>query len=326
VASEFQVRSYISSWLNPVPDLISDTFKALAAKAHVELTSIPGYWMDKPGLDTPAGVPPEPNERVIYWIHGGGFIFFSASPHDPLSDVPRSILAHCTSIRRAFATEYRLAVGRLENRTYPFPAALLDVLAGYAYLTHVVGFPPENFIIAGDSAGANLCLALTRYLVEHRGLPGLPAPPGAAVHLSPWVDLTLSDHVPGSSTHTNRRVDFVQPPDSMALAFSTRTYFGRLGDEAAFSRYVSPASVDPRMQHVSFVGFPRTLVVEGELEALHTQVRALMERMTRDMGAGRGEGQVEYYEAPDSVHDFVALSFHEPERMQALRYIAKWIA
>jgi acetyl esterase/lipase len=46
-----------------------------------------------------------------------------------------------------------------------FPAQLLDLLAGYAYLLSL-GFAAENIILVGDSSGGHLLLALSRYLAE----------------------------------------------------------------------------------------------------------------------------------------------------------------
>ena len=46
----------------------------------------------------------------------------------------------------------------------PFPAALLDALAGYNYLVNEIGYSPSNTILVGDSVGENLALVLTRYL------------------------------------------------------------------------------------------------------------------------------------------------------------------
>lgn len=49
------------------------------------------------------------------------------------------------------------------DKTTAFPASLLDALAGYQYLLSL-GFEPKNIMLCGDSAGANACLALARYL------------------------------------------------------------------------------------------------------------------------------------------------------------------
>lgn len=76
-------------------------------------------------------------------------------------------------------TQYRLA-----SRAHPFPAAVQDFLTAYQYvLGH--GVPPRDLVLTGDSAGANLVLALLRYLAAQ----GLPQP-GGAVAFSPWVEVT----------------------------------------------------------------------------------------------------------------------------------------
>ena len=46
-----------------------------------------------------------------------------------------------------------------------FPAQLLDLTAGYAYLLSR-GFSPENIVLIGDSSGGHLMLALSRYISE----------------------------------------------------------------------------------------------------------------------------------------------------------------
>lgn len=46
-----------------------------------------------------------------------------------------------------------------------YPAQLLDLAAGYAYLLSQ-GFLPENITLLGDSSGGHLVLALSRYLAE----------------------------------------------------------------------------------------------------------------------------------------------------------------
>ena len=50
-----------------------------------------------------------------------------------------------------------------------------------------LSIPPENIIIAGDSAGGGLSLALCMYLRDE----GYQLPAGLIL-MSPWVDLTMS--------------------------------------------------------------------------------------------------------------------------------------
>ncbi|CAB4420481.1 unnamed protein product [Rhizophagus irregularis] len=86
---------------------------------------------------------------------------------------------------RVLAIDYRLAP---QN---PFPAALQDALAAYLYLLNPpkdTGFEPlnpKNIVIAGDSAGGGLSLALGLAIRD----AGLPSCAGISCW-SPWVDLT----------------------------------------------------------------------------------------------------------------------------------------
>jgi acetyl esterase/lipase len=59
------------------------------------------------------------------------------------------------------AVNYRKAL----SPSTAFPADLLDLVAGYIYLI-CLGFRPENITLCGDSSGAHLMLALTRYISE----------------------------------------------------------------------------------------------------------------------------------------------------------------
>ena len=51
------------------------------------------------------------------------------------------------------------------NAESAFPAQLLDLAAAYAYLL-TLGFAAHNIVMAGDSSGGHLVLALSRYLAE----------------------------------------------------------------------------------------------------------------------------------------------------------------
>ena len=103
---------------------------------------------------------------------------------------------------RAFAVNYRKAP------QYPFPCALQDALAAYLYLLYPPpeakhkAIEPAQIVVAGDSAGGGLTLALLMVLRD----AGLPLPAGA-IAISPWCDLTHSF----PSTMDNFATD-VMPP------------------------------------------------------------------------------------------------------------------
>lgn len=88
-----------------------------------------------------------------------------------------------------FSVQYRLSgYGGLN----PFPAALQDALAAYVFLVRELKVPASQIIVAGDSAGGNLTIALLRYLAEFGEQIDVPLPKAAVVH-SPWVDPSYTD-------------------------------------------------------------------------------------------------------------------------------------
>ncbi|KAG0152013.1 hypothetical protein CROQUDRAFT_650604 [Cronartium quercuum f. sp. fusiforme G11] len=133
----------------------------------------------------------------MLYIHGGAYYFGSINTHRySISRYARKMGG------RAFAVNYRLAP------QYPFPCALADCLAAYLYLIRP---PPEakhrpvdpsKLVIAGDSAGGGLSLALLLLIRDC----GLPAPAGAVL-ISPWVDLTHSF----PSVMDNTQTDIIPP-------------------------------------------------------------------------------------------------------------------
>lgn len=120
--------------------------------------------------------------RTILYCHGGGYFF--GSPHTHRYQIVR--LARKMG-GRAFVPNYRKAPG------YPWPCPLQDCLAAWFYLTQPPPgakhkpVAPQDIIVAGDSAGGGLCLALLGVL---RDL-SLPMPAGAVL-ISPWCDMTHS--------------------------------------------------------------------------------------------------------------------------------------
>ncbi|KAL0955799.1 hypothetical protein HGRIS_002008 [Hohenbuehelia grisea] len=133
--------------------------------------------------------------RCILYSHGGGYYFGSV-------DQERySIQRYARKINgRVFAINYRLAP------QYPFPCALQDVLAAYLYLIRPPPgaahrpVKPAHIVVAGDSAGGGLTLALLQVLRD----TGLPLPAGGVL-ISPWCDLTHSF----ASCHTNTATDII---------------------------------------------------------------------------------------------------------------------
>lgn len=140
--------------------------------------------------------------RCILYAHGGGYYFGS------IDQERYGIQRHARKINgRVFAINYRLAP------QYPFPCALHDLLTAYLYLIRPPPgaahqpVKPAHIVVAGDSAGGGLTLALLQVLRD----TGLPMPAGGVL-MSPWCDLTHSF----PSIHTNTETD-VLPPYGLCL-------------------------------------------------------------------------------------------------------------
>ncbi|WP_240008834.1 alpha/beta hydrolase [Aquipseudomonas campi] len=187
--------------------------------------------------------PAQDNGWVLLYLHGGAFIVGAPQTHRSLT----SYLARHGNLA-VCALDYRLAPEQ------PFPAARDDALAAYRALL-AQGQPAERIVIAGDSAGGNLCLVTALHLRE-LGLP-LPA---ALVCFSPLTDVS------GATLH--------QPAAGDPLL-----------DEAWLEQGIGaycPAGMDRRDPAVSplyadLQGLPPLLVQVGEDEILLRQSQLLAE-------------------------------------------------
>lgn len=132
----------------------------LVAQVPVEITSVPSA---------------KKTSAAMLYIHGGGFCLCSPATHHSVT----SILA-LESGMSVWTPDYRLAP---EN---PYPAGLEDVLATYHEMLRA-GYSAEQVVIAGDSAGGALALALAIRL-RTTNQPR----PAALLLLSPLTDLQQS--------------------------------------------------------------------------------------------------------------------------------------
>lgn len=319
-------------WVGTANHLVTGDLTIWANIADVSSVRVPGYWTHKKGTSIKVASSPQPSEKIIYALHGGGYVHQSAHPTDLTANIVRGLLQHVESVTRVFSVEYRLAAGKPFKPAHSFPTQLLDALAGYNYLVDVVGFSPNDIIVVGDSAGANLAHALTMYLTQYKDTTdvALPAPPSALILLSPWVDLGVTHiSIPNGSATTSVTSDFINIIGSEQEC-AIDAFTGPHGRGIAeINPYISPASLDPGLA-VDFKKFPRTFIVGGGAEVLIDSIRTLRDRMVRDLGEGDGvrevEGKVRYFEAPDGLHDYIVFPWHEPERTNTLVEINRWVS
>lgn len=173
-----------------------------------------------------------------------------------------------------FAVRYRL------SPQHPFPAALLDALAGYLCLLYPpegslhTAVDPNDICFAGDSAGGNLALALIQLILEIRRQNNsdgimwqgckrdLPLPAGVA-SLSPYNDMTRA---PSSSERANLKYDIIPRPGPPFLGYdrcsiwpaSPPRHHVYANDDALTHPLVSPVTAQ------DWRGAPPTWICVGE--------------------------------------------------------------
>jgi epsilon-lactone hydrolase len=243
----------------------------------VAADSVPGEWL----------IPRDaPHDRALLYIHGGAWFLGSTTTHRPLV----SSLAYASRVR-ALSINYRLAP------EHPFPAGLDDCMVAYEWLLHS-GIAPDKIIVAGDSAGGNLTLALLIALRD----AGKPLPAGA-VAISPATDLTFT----GESYTARAHLD---------------PFFSDLGSNRIVEDYVTDH--DPRDPLISPLyadlhGLPPLLLHVGDHEALLDGVVGFGQR------ASAAGVDVQTVVWPGMFHVFHIFAAILPEARQANAQIAAFI-
>jgi acetyl esterase/lipase len=226
----------------------------------------------------------------------------SAHPQGgPAGPFCTDLLRHCSQVKRIFSCGYRLASSTPFPAANPFPAAVLDSLAGYNYLVHTVGFQPQHIFICGDSAGrfyrvfsrantdhdhlegGNLAIALIRYLAQNTfSVLSLPVPRGLIL-VSPTVEWGITHNATNSSWRLNRGSDFSGP---FFRGYTLRSLLGNLPVDFAFkSPWISPASpsLSPYDENL-FKGFPTTFIMAGEAEIALDSIETFRDRLSQNIG------------------------------------------
>ena len=237
---------------------------------------VPAEWIVPPGVETDA---------VLLYLHGGGYAAGSFVTHRVVAEK----MAQLARVR-ALLPAYRLAP---EHR---FPAAVDDAMAVYRWLIQEYGADPARVVVAGDSAGGGLTIAVA-VTARDTGLPR----PAALACISPWTDLAGT----GESMRTKVGVDPCFTPEDLHL--QAREY---LGDADPKHPLASPLYADLR-------GLPPVMVQVGEDELLLDDARRLVER-ARAAGV---DATVEVW--PGLWHIFALQHF--PESRVAMQRLGRFL-
>ncbi|APX23258.1 MAG: alpha/beta hydrolase [Rhodobacteraceae bacterium] len=223
--------------------------------------------------------------KVILYLHGGGYITGSGLTHQGVM----GRLSKLSGIE-VCAPDYPLA------QDAPAPAAFDAACAAWRHC-RALGYAPGDILLAGDSAGGGLALALLARCCASG------EPPAAAVAFSPWTDLAMT----GASLRDNAKADPFLPVGRMEELVQIV-----LGDLPADDPRISPL-------FATFPGCPPVMIQYARTEILADDARRMAERL-RDAG-----GRVEIVVHPNAPHAWPVFDGWIPEARHSLRQAARFL-
>jgi len=245
--------------------------------AEVDAGGRPALWVDPPQAR---------REGAILYLHGGLFLVGSLPGYRSLA----AAIAVSAGMR-VLLLDYRLAP------EHSFPATIDDTRAAYLWLL-AQGLTPEQVVVAGDSAGGGLAMALLLALRdEGQSLPR------AAVCLSPWVDLLADD---GSRL-------------SKAKSDQVLTTANLLRAAALYLSGADPQAPLASPLYGDLTGLPPLLIQVGSDEILLDDATRLADKAE----AAGVDVSLEVW--PGMFHVWQMLSVFVPEGGQALAGIGRFI-
>ncbi|MFW9928985.1 MAG: alpha/beta hydrolase [Candidatus Thorarchaeota archaeon] len=233
-------------------------------------------------------IPPSSlRNRVLLYLHGGGFVLGSVNDHRLLTVA----LAKKLQIK-VLSLEYRLAP---ENN---YPTHLNDCVFAYKWLLSE-GIQPRNILIAGDSAGGALTLTtLLKLKQDHTPLPK------GAICLSPVTDLSYTD----DTFYINAKTDPVLA--NKGIFWWTHAY---IGDHNPLDPLLSPLFGDLK-------GIPPLLIQASTCEMLYGDAeRFAITAKTADVNV-----KLEIWDDMPHVFPYFGLT-SLPEAQEAINNIKKFV-
>ncbi len=173
----------------------------------------------------------EKPKNILIQLHGGAYIY----GYNDFYRKNAYMYLKCKNNLKVVSPIYSLAPKK------PFPNAFNEVIALYKYLLEQ-GYKSENIIIAGDSAGGGLAIAVTHYLRDN----SIPLPK-ALITMSAWTNLAMN----GESHEKNKYIDPMFGVGSEPL-----DVYAYVGQYDVLNPYISPlyGSYDQFTDMLMFVG------------------------------------------------------------------------
>ncbi|OLO98791.1 esterase [Mycolicibacterium porcinum] len=233
------------------------------------------------------GVLPADGKRsVILYLHGGAFLACGANTH---SGIVTALSEYADS--PVLVVDYRMVP------KHSVGTAMDDCYDAYRWL-RLTGYQPDQIVLAGDSAGGYLSLALAERLVDEGEMPA------ALVTMSPLFEIDNESR----ANHPNMHTDAMFPAKAFdALVELVERAAARKGEE-----------VYEPLDHVES-GLPRTLIHASGSEVLLSDARK-----AAHMLAAAGV-PVELRIWPGQMHVFQLASPMVSEAKRSLRQIGEYI-
>ena len=231
----------------------------------------------------PAKIDTEKKDKVILYIHGGGYVLGSG-----VGGTAEAIYLSGLHNYKIVCVDYRMAPD------HPFPAAIDDAFSVYKELVKVYG--AENIAVFGTSTGGAMTLILS--LQAHEA--GI-SQPKALVSGTPWADL---DKI-GDSYFVNDGVDNVLGNYDHLI-------------KAAAQAYANGADLkDPLLSPVyaldeALKDFPSTLLISGTRDlflsnTVRMHKRLLLNDVNTDLVVYEALSHAQYYlnaNAPETIEHY----------------------
>jgi acetyl esterase/lipase len=273
----FGLLDFASRVLLPAPGTI---------RATVELPHATAQLVRAPGV-----LPADGKRRVVLYLHGGAFLTCGVNSH---GRVVNALSKYADS--PVLVVNYRLIP------KHSVGMALDDCHDAYRWL-RLRGYQPEQIVLAGDSAGGYLALALAQRLQQAH------EEPAALVAISPLLQLAKEP----KQSHHNIKTDAM---------FSSKAFDALIAlvAKAAAKRIVDgePEQLYEPLDHIE-PGLPRTLIHVSGSEVLLHDARLAASRLAAagvptEVRVWRGQ-----------IHDFQLAAPMVPEATRSLRQIGEYI-
>ena len=273
----FGLLDFASRVLLPAPGTI---------RATVELPHATAQLVRAPGV-----LPADGKRRVVLYLHGGAFLTCGVNSH---SRIVNALSKYADS--PVLVVNYRLIP------KHSVGMALDDCHDAYRWL-RLRGYQPDQIVLAGDSAGGYLALALAQRLQQAH------EEPAALVAISPLLQLAKEP----KQSHHNIKTDAMFPSKAFDALIA-------LVAKAAAKRVVDgkPEQLYEPLDHIE-PGLPRTLIHVSGSEVLLHDARLAAHRLAAagvptEVRVWRGQ-----------MHDFQLAAPVVPEATRSLRQIGEYI-